>query len=149
MTGGLFHTPGSTVGLHLFHGIIEQSSPSRSAPSLRWTEPLPHWPLLAGLVVGALAGAMVHVLPVRREWLDFALANLVRPVEQLFLQVLFLLILPMVFSAIVTGLARLRGADDTRSVAAPVCIYAGHDGGFGGDRHGDGQSVPPGRRHGH
>lgn len=97
--------------------------PSRFAPSLRWTEPLPHWPLLAGLVVGALAGAMVHVLPVRREWLDFALANLVRPVEQLFLQVLFLLILPMVFSAIVTGLARLRGGRMIRDLLLRLFAY--------------------------
>ncbi|WDF74812.1 dicarboxylate/amino acid:cation symporter [Novosphingobium sp. KACC 22771] len=84
-------------------------NPSSPSSPLRWSRPLPHWPLLAGLVIGTLAGALVHVVPVDRAALDFVLINLVRPVEQLFLQVLFLLILPMVFSAIVTGLARLRG----------------------------------------
>lgn len=84
-------------------------NPSSPQSPLRWSRPLPHWPLLAGLVIGTLAGALVHVVPVDRAVLDFVLVNLARPIEQLFLQVLFLLILPMVFSAIVTGLARLRG----------------------------------------
>lgn len=98
-------------------------SPSRNLLSLRWSQPLPHWPLLAGLVIGALAGALVHVLPVDRAGLDFVLANLVRPVEQLFLQVLFLLILPMVFSAIVTGLARLRGRGMVRDLLLRLFAY--------------------------
>jgi len=102
---------------------LSNPSPSRSASPLRWTQPLPHWPLLAGLVIGALAGALVHVLPVNRAWLDFVLNNLVRPVEQVFLQVLFLLILPMVFSAIVTGLARLRGRSMVRDLLLRLFAY--------------------------
>ena len=101
--------------------------PSPSAPPQRTGQTrastAPHLPLLGGLVLGASAGALVRVLPVDPSALDFVLANLVRPLEQLFLQLLFLLILPLVFSAIVTGLARLRGKVVMRALLLRLLAY--------------------------
>lgn len=65
--------------------------------------------LLTGLAVGAGAGFLFRLFAATDPILPKVLTWFVRPVEQLFLGILFVLIVPLLFSAIVSGLARMRG----------------------------------------
>src|SRR3546814_11584014 len=69
----------------------------------------PHILLLSGLVLGGAGGTCVKLFAPNHLMTLELLRWFVRPVEQLFLGVLFLLIVPLLFSSIVTGLSLLRG----------------------------------------
>ncbi len=62
--------------------------------------------ILVGLVLGAVAGA------VARAWwggpgLDAAVANVIKPVGTVFLRLIFMVVVPLIFSAIVLGVVEL------------------------------------------
>ncbi|VWX54593.1 dicarboxylate/amino acid:cation symporter [Novosphingobium sp. 9U] len=65
--------------------------------------------LLAGFVLGAGTGTLVKVFTPNHELVLRVLTWIVRPVEQLFLGTLFVLIIPLLFSAIIGGVSRMRG----------------------------------------
>lgn len=62
--------------------------------------------ILAGLIVGALLGALA------RAWwagpsLDAAVANAIKPIGSVFLRLIFMVVVPLIISAIVLGVAEL------------------------------------------
>lgn len=65
--------------------------------------------LLAGFTVGTVAGTLVELFAPAPSSVQPFLTWFVRPVEQAFLGVLFLLTVPLLFSAIVSGVSRIRG----------------------------------------
>ncbi|SNS27151.1 dicarboxylate/amino acid:cation (Na+ or H+) symporter, DAACS family [Sphingopyxis indica] len=83
----------------------------------------PHILLLSGLVLGGAGGTCVKLFAPNHLMTLELLRWFVRPVEQLFLGVLFLLIVPLLFSSIVTGLSRLRGKTGVPGLLATTIIY--------------------------
>ena len=76
------------------------------------------WPLhtrmMVGFVVGLLAGLAVHVgIGSEAPWLQWLTSNVTQPIGQVFLRLLFMLVLPLLFSALVVGVA---GMGDIRSL---------------------------------
>src|SRR5688500_2231495 len=76
------------------------------------------WPLhtrmLVGFLVGLIAGLAVHFAAGNdAEWLRWFTSNVTQPVGQVFLRLLFMLVLPLLFSALVVGVA---GMGDIRSL---------------------------------
>lgn len=69
----------------------------------------PHMLLVGGFAFGAAAGTLVKLFSPSSATVSVLLTWFVRPVEQAFLGMLFLLIVPLLFSAIVTGVSRMRG----------------------------------------
>jgi DAACS family dicarboxylate/amino acid:cation (Na+ or H+) symporter len=68
--------------------------------------------MLIGLVLGAGGGALAHFAFHGAPWLDALVRNVTQPAGQIFLRLLFMLILPLIFSALslgVSGLGDLRG----------------------------------------
>jgi dicarboxylate/amino acid:cation (Na+ or H+) symporter, DAACS family len=72
------------------------------------------WPLanqiLAGLVVGAIAGIIVErnvEAPAALESLRWWLANVIQPIGRLFIRIIFMIVIPLIFSAIVLGLTEM------------------------------------------
>ena len=72
------------------------------------------WPLanriLLGLVVGALLGLVAERTVTTHEGLDqlnWWLANVIQPVGKLFIRIIFMIVIPLVFSAIVLGVAEM------------------------------------------
>src|SRR5215469_13899277 len=64
--------------------------------------------LLLGLVVGAALGLLAKAVGGDAPWLAWILANVTGPIGQVFLRLLFMLVVPMIFSALVMGVADLE-----------------------------------------
>jgi DAACS family dicarboxylate/amino acid:cation (Na+ or H+) symporter len=72
------------------------------------------WPLanqiLLGLVVGAVGGLVVErtvMDPAALQSLEWWLANVIQPVGRLFIRMIFMIVIPLIFSAIVLGVAEM------------------------------------------
>lgn len=64
--------------------------------------------MLLGLVVGAGLGLIARALAGDAPWLQWTLSNVTGPIGQIFLRLLFMLVVPMIFSALVMGVADLE-----------------------------------------
>jgi DAACS family dicarboxylate/amino acid:cation (Na+ or H+) symporter len=72
------------------------------------------WPLanqiMAGLALGMLLGLWVeHAVtdPVALQSLDWWLVNVIQPIGKLFIRIIFMIVIPLIFSAIVLGVAEM------------------------------------------
>src|ERR1700752_657397 len=100
---------------------------------------VPHTRILLGLLFGALIGSLVNYTtapqpipardalaavlgngsvppPQRAEWVEWIVTNLTKPVGDIFLNLLFLAIIPLVFASLAVGVTRLGGAADVGRV---------------------------------
>ncbi len=66
-----------------------------------------HIKVLIGFVVGMTAGILAHQFAADAEWLKLTIKYVADPGGQLFLRLLFMLVLPLMFSALVLGVAEL------------------------------------------
>lgn len=64
-----------------------------------------HRPILIGLALGAIAGLVVHGSPQLRPLAQPVIHHLTAPLGQLFLSLLLMLVVPLVFASLVTGVA--------------------------------------------
>lgn len=67
-----------------------------------------HRAILIGIATGAGAGLMANTLGRGQPWLEAAVEYGSRPLGQLFLRALFMLVIPLVFSALVVGISDLE-----------------------------------------
>src|SRR5688572_25758670 len=67
-----------------------------------------HWLMLAGFIVGLAAGLYVNLyVGADTPWVQFVTQNVTGTIGQLFLGLLFMLVLPLLFSAIVVGVSEM------------------------------------------
>lgn len=66
-----------------------------------------HARILTGAVIGALAGVIAHALLRDTVLLNGVLRYVTQPVGQIFLRLLFMLVIPLIFSALILGVAEL------------------------------------------
>jgi DAACS family dicarboxylate/amino acid:cation (Na+ or H+) symporter len=67
-----------------------------------------HWLMLAGFLVGMAAGLWVNVyVGPETPWVQQLTSNVTGPIGRLFLNLLFMLVLPLLFSALVVGVAEM------------------------------------------
>ncbi len=66
-----------------------------------------HLKMLIGFVVGILAGVIAHIYAFEQEWLTTLIEWVTRPVGDIFLRLLFMLVIPLLFSALILGVAEL------------------------------------------
>lgn len=66
-----------------------------------------HTKMLIGFVVGTLAGLAANFMVADAPWLDGLITYVTDPVGQLFLRLLFMLVIPLVFSALVLGVVEI------------------------------------------
>src|SRR5512137_903741 len=64
--------------------------------------------MLVAIVVGTAAGLAANALGGGAPWLEWILVHLAQPVGQIFLRLLFMLVVPVLFSALVVGVASLE-----------------------------------------
>ena len=75
-----------------------------------------HTKLFVALVAGIALGAALHS-QADSPWITAVNANLLRPIGQIFLRSIFMIVVPMVFSALVIGVYDLGRGRDLRGVA--------------------------------
>jgi DAACS family dicarboxylate/amino acid:cation (Na+ or H+) symporter len=66
-----------------------------------------HVKVLLGFVLGAVLGLVVHVTSPDAAWVANAITWVAKPFGQIFLNLLFMLVVPLMFSALVLGVAEL------------------------------------------
>jgi DAACS family dicarboxylate/amino acid:cation (Na+ or H+) symporter len=76
-----------------------------------------HTRLLVALILGGIVGALLHPYA-SSPWVAATTANLLRPLGQVFLRSIFMIVVPMVFSALVIGVYELRKGPGLSGVAA-------------------------------
>ncbi len=81
-----------------------------------------HWKLLLGLALGIVTGAVAHQYQ-DTAWLQLVNQNLIYPVGQIFLRLLFMIVVPMVFSALVLGVYDLASNQGVGRVATMTLFY--------------------------
>ena len=75
-------------------------------PTTRRGIPL-HTKILLGLLLGAVAGVASNALWGGSPRLDWAIDNVANPIGQVFLRMLFMVVIPLVFSTLALGVASL------------------------------------------
>ena len=66
-----------------------------------------HTKILIGLIAGAVAGLLAHALAGGAPWLEWTVANVTQPAGQIFLRLIFMVVIPLIFSALTLGVAEL------------------------------------------
>ena len=67
-----------------------------------------HWLMLIGFVVGLGGGLLVNLtLGADAAWVQWLTANVTGPIGQIFLRLLFMMVIPLLFSALVIGVAEM------------------------------------------
>ena len=81
-----------------------------------------HYKLLLGLVVGIALGTLAHNYQ-DAVWLQNLNIYLITPIGQIFLRLLFMIVVPMVFSALVLGVFDLARHQGVGKVASKTLMY--------------------------
>lgn len=81
-----------------------------------------HTRLFLALVAGALLGAALHSRA-DSPWIIAVNLNLLRPIGQLFLRAILMIVVPMVFSALVIGVYELGRGHDLAGVASRTLAF--------------------------
>ena len=83
----------------------------------------PHTKLLLALVAGFAAGAIAHAYGGDSATIDFVGTQLLRPIGQIFLRLIFMTVVPLVFAALVIGVYELGREHGLGGVAARTLAY--------------------------
>ena len=88
---------------------------------------VPHTRILAGLVLGAALGcgakALVDAGTLPAGPVAWVVTNLTRPVGDVFMNLLFMAIIPLVFASLAVGVTRLGGGQNVGRVGAKTIAY--------------------------
>lgn len=81
-----------------------------------------HWKLLIALVAGACFGLFFHGAPAD-SWLQSVNNYFLQPVGQIFLRMIFMVVVPLLFSALVLGVVELGQGRGLGKVAGKTLMY--------------------------
>ncbi len=82
-----------------------------------------HTKMLIGFVVGAGAGLAANLLVGEAAWLDGLIRYVTDPVGQLFLRLLFMLVIPLVFSALVLGVVEIGDPQSLGRIGTKTLLW--------------------------
>jgi dicarboxylate/amino acid:cation (Na+ or H+) symporter, DAACS family len=66
-----------------------------------------HAKILWGLLFGLISGLVVHALAGGQPWVEWIVSNIAYPLGQIFLRLIFMVVVPLVFSSLVLGVLEL------------------------------------------
>ena len=81
------------------------------------------WRMLIGFVLGLAGGLAVYALARDAAWVDVVVKYVTTPIGQVFLRLLFMLVLPLLFSALVVGIADMGEISALKTVGIKTLIY--------------------------
>lgn len=94
-----------------------------SVPNPRKKLPL-HWKMLIGFVVGLATGLLVHyTMDVDSTWVQGVLTYVTQPAKTIFLNLIFMLVIPLLFSALVIGVSEMGDVRAFGRVGWRTLIY--------------------------
>jgi len=81
------------------------------------------WQILIGFVLGLLGGLTVYATAGDAAWVKSFITYVTQPLSQIFLRLLFMLVLPLLFSALVVGIAEMGEIRALRNVGIKTLVY--------------------------
>ena len=79
--------------------------------------------MLIGFVVGLVGGMIVHVSAPGAPWVETVTTYITGPVGQIFLRLLFMLVIPLLFSALVVGISEMGEIRSLKRVGLRTLLY--------------------------
>ena len=81
------------------------------------------WRILIGFVLGLVGGLIVYATQPDAEWVDTVVTYVTGPIGQIFLRLLFMLVIPLLFSALVVGIAEMGEIRALKDVGIKTLVY--------------------------
>ncbi len=81
------------------------------------------WRMLFGFVGGLIAGLAAHYGAAGAGWVDSATTYVTGPIGQIFLRLLFMLVIPLLVSALIVGVAEMGEMRALKSVGIRTLLY--------------------------
>src|SRR5262245_20697992 len=81
------------------------------------------WRILIGFAAGLVAGLLAYTFARDAAWIDTVVTYVTTPIGQIFLRLLFMLVLPLLFSALVVGIAEMGEIRALKSVGLQTLLY--------------------------
>jgi DAACS family dicarboxylate/amino acid:cation (Na+ or H+) symporter len=79
--------------------------------------------MLIGFLVGLVAGLIVHMTAADAPWVDAVTTYVTGPIGQIFLRLLFMLVIPLLFSALVIGIAEMGDVRSLKRIGVKTLIF--------------------------
>ena len=81
------------------------------------------WQMLVGFLVGLILGLIAYVTSGDAPWVEFVTTYITGPIGQIFLRLLFMLVIPLLFSALVVGIAEMGEVRALKRVGIRTLFY--------------------------
>src|SRR5919112_5500791 len=81
------------------------------------------WQMLIGFLVGLIAGLIVYATQRDAAWVETFTTYVTEPVGQVFLRLLFMLVIPLLFSALVVGISEMGEVRSLKRVGIRTLVY--------------------------
>ncbi|QDP20284.1 dicarboxylate/amino acid:cation symporter [Sphingomonas xanthus] len=81
------------------------------------------WQMLIGFIVGLLFGLIAYSTQRDAAWVEFVTTYVTGPIGQLFLRLLFMLVIPLLFSALVVGISEMGEVAALKRVGIRTLVY--------------------------
>lgn len=79
--------------------------------------------MLAGFLAGLILGLIVHSFAAGAPWVAIVTTYVTQPIGQIFLRLLFMLVLPLLVSALIVGVADMGEARHLKTIGLRTLIY--------------------------
>lgn len=81
------------------------------------------WQMLAGFLVGLVAGLIVYSTQQDARWVEIVTTYVTQPTGQIFLRLIFMLVIPLLFSALVVGISEMGEVRSLKRVGLRTLAY--------------------------
>ena len=81
------------------------------------------WQMLIGFLVGLVAGLIVYATQREAAWVDALTTYVTQPIGQIFLRLLFMLVIPLLFSALVVGISEMKEIRSLKRIGLRTLAY--------------------------
>jgi len=81
------------------------------------------WRILVGFVAGLIAGLLAYTFARDAAWVESIVTYVTNPIGQIFLRLLFMLVIPLLFSALVVGIAEMGEVRSLGRVGLRTLLY--------------------------
>ena len=81
------------------------------------------WRILVGFVAGLVAGLLTYTLAPDAAWVETVVIYVTGPIGQIFLRLLFMLVIPLLFAALVVGIAEMGEVRALKKIGLTTLAY--------------------------
>ena len=81
------------------------------------------WRILIGFVLGLVAGLLAYTFARDAAWVGTVVTYVTGPIGQIFLRLLFMLVIPLLFSALVVGIAEMGEIRELKAIGVRTLAY--------------------------